>query len=375
MAYELPFPAVWAENSPNLREPTVSELDQGFECGATGLRELHNRLFQDLQQAINALSLGNGRADIPVSGWQSAPPGSPADGDRYIVLPTGTGDFAGHDNQIAMWAGDDWVFADPVAGLQVQYWDTRQIVLRFDGTSWAEDLATETAAGRVELATIEEARDGTSTTLAVTPAGVAAGAAERFTNRVILTTVGAVSFTPTFTGRHRIILYAPGAGGGSAEGTGAGAGGGGGGCVEDYENFIAGTPVTGNIGAGGAGGAVPRGTGGAGGNTTFAGRTAIGGSGGTGAFSGGAGVPGSGGGGTGLSAKGLIRSGGSGYQGAPQIAQGGEGGRGGGISGGIGGPASFGTGNTGSAAGGGGSGSSNNGAGGAGARGEIWIEW
>src|SRR6185312_746446 len=31
----------------------------------------------------------------------TAPPGLPTDGDRYIVKATGTGLFAGHDNQIA----------------------------------------------------------------------------------------------------------------------------------------------------------------------------------------------------------------------------------------------------------------------------------
>jgi hypothetical protein len=112
-------------------------LDEGFPCGELD-RDLFNFLFQDAQQAINALSLRSANADIPVYGWQSAPPSSPAVGDRYVVLPTGSGAWGGFDNQIAMWTGTEWAFAAPVAGLQVQYWSGRQIVLRYDGSTWAE---------------------------------------------------------------------------------------------------------------------------------------------------------------------------------------------------------------------------------------------
>ncbi|MCC4296286.1 DUF2793 domain-containing protein [Aurantimonas coralicida] len=118
------------------------------QAGLTPDGEDTTQLWQALQR------IGNGRTDIPVNGWQSAPPGSPTDGDRYIVLPIGTGAFADHDNEIAMWTGSAWVFADPVAGLQVQYWSSRQIVLRFDGTTWAEDLATDANPGRVSLSSL-----------------------------------------------------------------------------------------------------------------------------------------------------------------------------------------------------------------------------
>jgi len=45
----------------------------------------------------------------------SDPPTSPAPstGDRYIVAPTGTGAWDGHDNQIAEWSGTAWVFSTP----------------------------------------------------------------------------------------------------------------------------------------------------------------------------------------------------------------------------------------------------------------------
>ena len=37
----------------------------------------------------------------------SAPPGSPANGDAYIVKATGSGAWAGHDNAIAVWTTDN----------------------------------------------------------------------------------------------------------------------------------------------------------------------------------------------------------------------------------------------------------------------------
>lgn len=48
----------------------------------------------------------------------SAPPGSPADGDMYIVKATGTGDWAGHDNAFARYVatGAFWQFYE--AGVQ-----------------------------------------------------------------------------------------------------------------------------------------------------------------------------------------------------------------------------------------------------------------
>jgi hypothetical protein len=40
----------------------------------------------------------------------SAPPGSPATGDQVVVGDSGTGDFAGHDGEVATWDGAAWTF-------------------------------------------------------------------------------------------------------------------------------------------------------------------------------------------------------------------------------------------------------------------------
>lgn len=54
----------------------------------------------------------------PVIDFLATPPGSPADGDRYIVVATGTGDWAGKETQIATWddANSVWTFLVPNIG-------------------------------------------------------------------------------------------------------------------------------------------------------------------------------------------------------------------------------------------------------------------
>lgn len=60
----------------------------------------------------------------PVVDDQTTPPVSPILGERYIVLPTGTGDWSGHDNEIAEWNGSSWTFYSPVEG-----WALRKLTI------------------------------------------------------------------------------------------------------------------------------------------------------------------------------------------------------------------------------------------------------
>ena len=72
----------------------------------------------------------------------SAPPGSPANGDAYIVQATGTGAWAGHDNAIAIWTTDnplagsgEWEFYPAANGLFV-YSVADTAVYFWNGTAW-----------------------------------------------------------------------------------------------------------------------------------------------------------------------------------------------------------------------------------------------
>ena len=65
----------------------------------------------------------------------SSPPGSPAEGDRYLVKPTGSGAFAGKDDQIAHFRDGAWAFHPPRAGW-VCFVEDDAALLTFDGAQW-----------------------------------------------------------------------------------------------------------------------------------------------------------------------------------------------------------------------------------------------
>jgi len=65
----------------------------------------------------------------------ATPPGSPAEGDLYIVAAGGTGDWATHDGDVTYFSNGAWVFIDPNAGFTL--WVTDENTLyTFDGANW-----------------------------------------------------------------------------------------------------------------------------------------------------------------------------------------------------------------------------------------------
>ncbi len=63
------------------------------------------------------------------------PPGTPGTGDRYLVIATATGDWVGHEDDIAEWNGATWDFTTPNTGFAVWIEDVgRQKV--YNGTVW-----------------------------------------------------------------------------------------------------------------------------------------------------------------------------------------------------------------------------------------------
>ncbi len=65
----------------------------------------------------------------------TAPPASPASGDKYIVDASATGAWASKDGQITVYDGAAWVFFEPVKGWRF-YVDDESIDYRFDGAVW-----------------------------------------------------------------------------------------------------------------------------------------------------------------------------------------------------------------------------------------------
>lgn len=88
----------------------------------------HNEALNRLDAMIHA---------SVVNSTTTAPPGTPTDGQAWIVAATATGAWTGKEGQIAAWFGG-WQFFVPADGWTV--WDAamgRQIT--FNGTSWGDD--------------------------------------------------------------------------------------------------------------------------------------------------------------------------------------------------------------------------------------------
>ncbi|AUM73664.1 DUF2793 domain-containing protein [Paracoccus jeotgali] len=65
----------------------------------------------------------------------TAPPGSPADGDRYIVASGGTGDWAGWDLNVALFSDGAWLRLPPRTGWRAWVED-EDLLLVYDGAAW-----------------------------------------------------------------------------------------------------------------------------------------------------------------------------------------------------------------------------------------------
>ncbi len=91
----------------------------------------------------------------------TAPPGSPADGDCYIVAATATGAWAGHEKQIAVWFAEaaEWTFIAPHSGWRVFVVD-EALFYTYSGTAWSNAYgysAASAADGIVASATQTQA--------------------------------------------------------------------------------------------------------------------------------------------------------------------------------------------------------------------------
>jgi hypothetical protein len=74
----------------------------------------------------------------------ATPPGTPADGDRYLVAASGAGAWSGQDGKIAAWQDGAWSLHTPKAGWFIWIADEGSFLI-FDGTNWTGG-ATQNAA-------------------------------------------------------------------------------------------------------------------------------------------------------------------------------------------------------------------------------------
>jgi hypothetical protein len=71
----------------------------------------------------------------------TAAPGSPSDGDCYIVASGATGDWASQDGKLAFYdsTNAEWVFYSPVEGLRVWLQD-EDCFYQYAGTAWVQKI-------------------------------------------------------------------------------------------------------------------------------------------------------------------------------------------------------------------------------------------
>jgi len=90
----------------------------------------------------------------------SAPPGSPADGDAYLVKAAGTGAWTGQDGNIAYCVDGGWRFYAPFAGLIAYIADETRLLL-YSGSAWL-DLASALVLQNLPMVGINTAADSTN---------------------------------------------------------------------------------------------------------------------------------------------------------------------------------------------------------------------
>lgn len=73
---------------------------------------------------------------VVLSVGDTAPPGSPADGDRYIVGASATGAWATHDDKLAVYR-DGWQFYEPIEGVTARNLDDGQDWINEGSGGWA----------------------------------------------------------------------------------------------------------------------------------------------------------------------------------------------------------------------------------------------
>lgn len=146
-----------------------------------------------------------------ISASTATPPGTPADGDTYLVPTGATGAWAGHAGELAIWDADAsaWVFEVPGDGTIIKVSDTDEFVetdgaggvtpLRFSSSAHGPIVALAISSGAVAI-DHDAAADFTLTlsanVTAVTHTGLTAGDANWFTLRIKQDGTGGRTFAP-----------------------------------------------------------------------------------------------------------------------------------------------------------------------------------
>ena len=153
-----------------------------------------------------ALSLLDGLIHLSVMARTlSAPPATPADGDRYLVAATPTLAWSGHAGQVALRMEGAWRFLNPRKGWLL-WVEAETLLLVYDGTTWTLP-PPPTSLQNLALLGINATADATNK-LAVSSSSVLfnhAGAGIQFKiNKTAASDTASLLFQTGFSGRAEI---------------------------------------------------------------------------------------------------------------------------------------------------------------------------
>jgi hypothetical protein len=108
-----------SDTTPHLSLPLIAEAQAQKHI-------THNEALADLDTLVQLTVKDRDLA---------APPASPVEGDAYIVASGATGDWAGHEGEIAAFRNGGWVFHAPQEGWRAWVAD-EDVLLIHDGSAW-----------------------------------------------------------------------------------------------------------------------------------------------------------------------------------------------------------------------------------------------
>lgn len=89
----------------------------------------------------NMLSLGRFGVHLSVLDRDlSAPPGSPAAGDSYIIAASPSGAWSGRAGEVAVWTGSAWAFGVPRVGW-LAYIEDEEVLSVRKSAGWSAGIA------------------------------------------------------------------------------------------------------------------------------------------------------------------------------------------------------------------------------------------
>lgn len=120
----------------------------------------HNEALSLLDVAVQTAVVDRDRTD---------PPGSPAPGECHIVAAPATGDWAGHEGEIAQFDGSGWAYFAAKPGWRAQVLaESRPVV--FDGTGWQAHVSVPDVLDNLDGVGIGTTPDATNRLAVAAPA-------------------------------------------------------------------------------------------------------------------------------------------------------------------------------------------------------------